>query len=130
MREIKFRGKDIDNGEWIYGYYVGTYKNLYQEHTASICKTNGMCFHVDHKTVTQYVGENDQNGREVYVGDIVSDYDEGPKYKIEYRRDPNPSFQAIDNNGECIGYYGHWTPSLMKVVGNEFDNPKIMWEDK
>jgi uncharacterized phage protein (TIGR01671 family) len=71
MREIKFRGKRIDNGEWVYGYFTRNDESG-RCYITTQSKTGGAHpWEVDPATVGQYTGINDKNGREIYEGDIV-----------------------------------------------------------
>jgi len=66
MREIKFRGKGIDNGEWIYG-------DLLQYRVLPVIFDKELEQHeVDAETIGQFTGLRDGNGDEIYEGDIIS----------------------------------------------------------
>lgn len=70
MREIKFRGKRIDNGEWVYGNYTKKYLSSTWIHCISDFN-NYVMDAVKPETVGQSTGLYDKNGREIYEGDIV-----------------------------------------------------------
>lgn len=70
MREIKFRGKRLDNNEWAYGDLL-----QYADGSKSILIHNGIHkpapYAVDENTVGTYIGVSDRNNIEVYTGDIA-----------------------------------------------------------
>lgn len=119
MREIKFRGKRIDNGEWIYGSLLdgdiivsgpvdadGEYIGL------------GEWSSVDPKSVGQYTGLKDKNGQEICGGDILHWNIGFDMYSaVEYQ---DGSFWS----GETL-----LADSLEEVVvGNIYDNADLIAE--
>jgi uncharacterized phage protein (TIGR01671 family) len=66
MREIKFRGKRIDNGQWVYGYYLVAAGMPF---ISVFGKREPIPVIPD--TVGQYTGLKDKKGKEIYEGDII-----------------------------------------------------------
>lgn len=81
MRDRLFRGKRTDNGEWIYWDVYGRICTIKGKETRTVRKTSygeRYYYHtieikqlLDLKTITQYIGFPDKNGRKIFEGDIV-----------------------------------------------------------
>lgn len=129
MREILFRGKRVDNGEWVEGHY-GEY-NSGKENVPciSIPKetiSGSLCYDVILKTVCQYTGIKDKNGKKVFEHDIVKAYDPLDEldeiFFIGVVKYFDGSFY-ICNTDFCSDY--RWMDYDVEVIGNVFDNPEL-----
>ena len=68
MREILFRGKRVDNGEWVEGL-LARYNPKFP--SANILDEFEILTPVKTKTIGQYTGLKDKNGKKIFEGDIV-----------------------------------------------------------
>ena len=130
MREILFRGKRKDTGEWVNG-------NLFLSDTdgrAYILAGSRIVtieWEVDPSTVGQYTGLRDKNGKRIFEGDMVSTDIERPYLIVEFR-DGCFMFNCNDGGED---YYDIMLPILKdpqsvykygEVIGNIHDNPELL----
>lgn len=123
MRTIKFRGKRIDNNEWIEGYYG--YKDLTDEHFIisptfdSHSDRNPQYFSdfiVDGKTVGQFTGFLDKNGKEICEGDIIRWHDiVTADYSITFT---DGVFCLDDRSDENFHHHRYEISDKWEVIGN------------
>ena len=135
MREKLFRGKRIDNGEWVYGYYVfrrkrrGIFGQTITEldfDTHYIVSVRGESFEVDPSTVGQYTGLPDLHNNPIFEGDIVKGVCYAGKTEgIVTFKDGYYYIHAYAGYCERLSRCSH----MVEVIGNIHDNPELL-EDK
>ncbi len=154
MRTIKFKGKDIETGKWVYGFYVRLEDSsrkpidgkerishrIYTGFADSCASQDGYDFsgdwhEVDPGTIGQFTGYYDSKGNEIFEGDITTRIRELldrtgsiEQGKIEWRHEEG-CYLFVDristrDNRELV------TPLIrckrIMVIGNIYDNPKLM----
>lgn len=145
MREILFRGKRLDNGEWIEGCLL---KVTLGGNTAHLIFGDKFAFThaevkalshaiVDPETVGQYTGLKDKNGRRIFEGDIVTDEDVWPMRGVVTFGEGTYDSGIYRYNGwyvrderfgrdRCalVDYDDEWNKFV--VIGNIHDNPELV----
>ena len=130
MREILFRGKRTDNGEWTYGYLFKCWGRCYL--LWGMNGDNPIKEEVYPETVGQYTGLTDKNGKKIFEGDIVQ-YQ--PEYwceplqsVVEYYADKwnYPAFDLKDHNYEANGLQCTYEEGGCEVIGTIYDNPELL----
>lgn len=133
MREILFRGKRVDNGEWIEGYLVKMFCEL------SIMKIDdeNVVYPITPETVGQYIGLTDKNGTKIFEGDILIDDNNWFKGLVVFRHTSiSPDFDdSCEGSGfyavvQRIPYRGLTYLCSSKIIGNIHDNSELLEEQK
>lgn len=151
MREILFRGKRIDNGEWVYGFYFCMHHDDDREHLHHFIiplnvplpkdKPIGeIQVEVDPTTVGQCTGLTDKNGKKIFEGDIVHYiYDSGKENG--WKVDQNSIIKWDFSGFYMDGIFGSnkyvcrsgWLENIacnggkfFEVIGNIHDNPELL----
>lgn len=135
MREILFRGKRVDNGEWVQGnLFIPDIDNT----PTQICiGTNiiRITYDIIPETIEQYTGLTDKNGKKIFEGDIIS-YEDGESYLVTFNGGCF-RFGAIEYGNGIKRYRGFQSFSVDKynlneveVIGNIHDNPELLGGEK
>lgn len=126
MREILFRGKRVDNNEWVYGFLS---KSRGNNHFLSLCidhEENGVMLSsiVEPETIGQYTGLTDKNGKKIFEGDIVSTSKEDERGVVRCEDSDAAYVIGCDDNIDLSFLENLWGRDV-EVIGNIHDNPEL-----
>ena len=139
MREILFKAKRIDNGEWVEGYYL---RDQYHRSGKDIIfyRKDSDRFTVytdiiDIETLCQFTGLCDKNGKKIWENDIVNH--NGEYAPVKFGR----YCSSFDYGNYNFGFYvdfpeetfyrkelGYWCRKV-ETAGNVFDDPELLQEE-
>ena len=136
MREILFRGKRTDTGEWVIGQLARYNSRL---DVANMVDEHEMLVPVHTKTVGQFTELSDRNGTKVFDGDILKFTDLNAEYewigRVEFGN-PNEEyswgFQLVFIKGEkpntdiLLWFDMEETGAFSEVIGNIYDNTELL----
>lgn len=131
MREILFRGKRKDNGEWVYGDLVSKkyIQNVYRVEYGYVVPYN--CFEVIPETVGQYTGLTDKNGKKIFEGDIIEHHVQGNfvvnRGIVNYDQKNARFAMQLNTMNPCFSLYNR---EAFEVIGNIYDNPELQEGEK
>jgi uncharacterized phage protein (TIGR01671 family) len=137
-REIKFRGKRAYSGEWVFGNLIqGKNGKKYiipfdwvEEDGHHLEINSDIPVFTDQKTIGQFTGLHDKNGKEIYEEDILRCLDaDGEYYNTEVKW--NGGSFMVEVNGcdydyTVIGWAMNNEIEELEIIGNIYDNPKIL----
>ena len=141
MREILFRGKRLQGGDWVEGYFFKSdiNKRARESGKATLIFTPDCdtfitvpechnSFMVVSDTVGQYTGLTDKNGKRIFEGDVAKVL-QGKDKDIAYVGFENGAFMLYPKTGNIYErtlweyWYNDWD---VEVIGNITDNPELL----
>ena len=129
IKDIKFKAKRLDGKGWVCGYFYEENDNTYIiENRQKESKLNrNLTYKVEPSTVCQFTGENDMNGNEIYIGDIISNLEIGSRIGVTWNerlKRLDCKFLNADKGLEVP--FGIFVSRFKRivVVGNKFDKEK------
>lgn len=141
MREILFRGKRVDNGEWAVGCLAfdimfggKPFEHSYiinHEHPSG-CFCGDICIEVVPATVGQFTGLTDKDGKRIFEGDVIRAKIEGgnhegftwPNMRVEFEQG---AFCLVYGEHNRLCNFNGLAPSVsLEVIGNIHDNPELL----
>ena len=126
-REILFKAKRIDNGEWVEGQYVYITNPLTEDGKPIkhlICNgTNIFNDLINPDTLCQYTGLTDKNGKRIWENDIIELPGEDGYFVCEWQEDT--ARFVLNGEGLTVDFDNYWSYEV-EVIGNIFYNPDLL----
>lgn len=130
MREIIFKAKRKDNGEWVEGYYCKTTIGndvrpsdvIFVPFKVSRNEEWGW-MKVDFDTICQFTELTDKNGQKIWENDILELPGEDGYFVCEWEED---TARFVMNGDEIIVDFDNYWGYQVEVIGNIFDNEELL----
>lgn len=130
MREIIFKAKRKDNGEWVEGYYYKTTIGndvrpsdvIFVPFKVSRNEEWGW-MKVDFDTICQFTELTDKNGQKIWENDILELPGEDGYFVCEWEED---TARFVMNGDEIIVDFDNYWGYQVEVIGNIFDNEELL----
>ena len=143
MRDILFKAKRIDNGEWVEGWIVPTMSNTYPDgyRIIDVCginydeldywEPNFISWKVDKNTICQYTGFNDNHGNKIWENDLIECKEFSNGYLIKHflsqvEWDDGGTGFAFKDSKHGWAFMDSLTVYECQVIGNIYDNPELL----
>ena len=123
QREILFRGKSIETGEWIYGSLIGSdviVGKIVEFEEDYFCTE--FWNKVYPETVGQFTGITDKNGKKLFEGDIYSMGDVNILYVVIFDKS---QFIGKQTRSRSFAGLEYWKIDI-EIVANIHDNPELL----
>ena len=145
-RVVKFRGKTVEDSHWVYGYYTRRLTGACYPDSGEIFNFNkdfieiyatGKKMWVDPKSVGEFIGTFDKNGKEIYEGDIARiTYEEGDFHQEKIRH-TEIGLMEFDKTSSRFWFTckdsifeDYYKGFEIEVIGNLYENPDLLgWQD-
>lgn len=142
MREILFRGKRVDNGEWIYWDRYGRITDINGKPTKTKIDIPTLYPYrtyiadlpiINDETVGDYTGLTDKNGKRIFEGDICGCFCNTQIFDVKYCEERCGYFfdDCVISGGcepapECLGNLRN----TIEVIGTIYDNPELLEDEQ
>lgn len=134
MREILFRGKRVDNGEWVYGNLITDGEDVFILVKEDLLKgldvggwiDGAQSYEVIPETVGQYTGLRDKNGVKIFEGDVVMKRTYHKKKPCEVVFGVGCFHCGWGGGSSTADHPYLLNDKRIEVIGNKFDNPELL----
>lgn len=127
MREILFRGKNINTNDWVFGSLVYSAKE--KQYYIVEQQDNELSFPVYEESISQYTDLTDKNGKYIFEGDIIKTY-HGLGKVVYSKQFAVFGYIMIEKNNHEKEYDYRFTEVVIEdgieVIGNIYDNPELL----